>query len=199
MAIYRIPIELEYTGGGPGVNVWHCRADDPADVQVLAGHLRTFYSSCASIYANGVTLRLGQVLDVATREPLDLSGSPWDTPISTGGAGGNAPQGLAVTVSWRTSQATRRGSGRTFLGPLNSGIIDTGGGFTNQPKATVVTATDTLVDASQAVLGGALGVYGYQNAVPAGQTRGLNDPRVLRDFTSGVVRTEFAMLRRRRD
>lgn len=199
--IVRFPVELTWPqqSGSPGVNVFHMRADDSnplAAVGSLSGHLQTFYNSIISLFGGGLVAKSGQPIDVDTNEVIDLA-SPWST--SPSAAPGNLPPALQLCIKWSTAQHTRRGTGRTFIGPLSSAWLGAGG----LPDATSLTnlrnAVNTLVTNSKNVTGGALGVYGYQSAkLPAAQ-RSAGDPRVLRDFQAGTIANKFAVLRSRRD
>jgi hypothetical protein len=198
MAIYRIPVTLTWPGSGsPGVNVFHLRTTDPIlDVGTdlildeALDHLETWYQYVTgNLLVQGTKVSMGtSILNVETNEAFD---APERTYTNTG-ATDKAPPALAVVVGWRTSSATRRGRGRTFLGPLAANVMAADG----TPHDTILTglrtATQTFVDASQAIAGGAYGVWGQENAgVP-----GLN---VIRDITSFKVRDTFAVLRSRRD
>lgn len=197
MAIYRIPVKLESTLlPSPAFNVWHARVDTSAagfdwvSPTGPIGALEDFYQALSqSLLAPNLTISFpSSVVDVETadEEPVDAV-TPWTTQL-----GDWAPPGLAVTVSWKTGSASRRGRGRTFLGPIRTLAIDTSGRLAAGPKADVTTAVNALVATSSGVNGWAIGVYGQQD-------KGILEPKVLRDITSGVVSGEFAHLRSRRD
>ena len=201
MPVVRVPIDLAWPyAGSPGVNIWHLRVLDENEltpgVSEMLGHLHTFYTAIAPFLAPGTTVNLGDMTDVANQNYVDGSWTTINGPTS----GSAAPQALQLCVSWRTSLAARRGMGRTFLGPLAAGVASSTDGT---PLVTAVDAVqdavDDLVSASQAAVNGAIGVYGYQSAVPAGGARNENDPRVIRDILQGRVRNKFAVLKSRRD
>jgi hypothetical protein len=206
MPIYRVPMELTWpNNGGPGVNVFHVRTASGAIAgvngeldQALAA-LRTFYSTLGAatggVYVNGSTVNVGQVVDVA--DQTTVAGT--FAPLNIGGSAAAAPQNLQFAISWRTTIAARRGMGRTFIGPLNSSIIQSDGTPGVSALTRVRDAASALVDASKGPNGWALCVYGLQAAGPGkgGSYEGL--PRVGRDFTSSRVRDVFAVLKSRRD
>lgn len=199
--IVRFPVELTWSAqqGGPGVNVFHMRADDADPLSVvgtLSGHLQTFYNSIISFLGPGTVAASGDPIDVETNEPIALA-SPWQTGASS--ATNALPAANQLAIKWSTSQRTRRGTGRTFLGPLSTVMLTTSGQIDATSKGNLQAAVNTLVTNSGSVALGALGVYGYQNAKLPGAQRGPSDPRVIRDFTAGTVSSKFAVLRSRRD
>jgi hypothetical protein len=206
MPIYRVPVELTWpNNGGPGVNVFHVRTASPAvggvqgELQLACNALRNFYAtigaSTGGVYVNGSTANLGQVVDVEDQTTI----APTWANLAIGGGNSAAPQNLQFAISWRTSIAARRGMGRTFIGPLNSTLIQTDGTPNATSLTTVRNAAAALVSESTNPNGWALCVYGLRDAGPGkgGEYEGL--PRVARDVTSSRVRDVFAVLRSRRD
>ena len=198
MAIFRIPVTLNWPGsGGPGVNVFHLRTtessggagnglilDDALDV------LATFVDAVYDIVApTGFTWSMGDdIVDVVTKEIESAT-------TRTGGTASTdtpAPHALAVVVGWRTSLSARRGQGRTFLGPCRKGLIDTDGTIEAGNLGNIRTHVDTFVAASNAIAGGSFAVWGQESA-------GAPGVNVARDITDGRVRDIFAVLRSRRD
>jgi hypothetical protein len=207
MPIYRVPVKLSWPrAGSPGVNVWHVRTveNNPgSELQTAVDALRAFYNSVnlidltssAGIFAPGTTVTLGDIVDVDSQE---FATATWATVTAQTTPAAAAPA-LQLVVGWRTSSATRRGRGRTFLGPLQAAAVDTDG----TPKAAVLSgvgaAAQTLVDASLGIANWAVGVYGLMEQAPAGTTDYTGLPRVLRDVTGYKVKDQFAVLRSRRD
>lgn len=198
MAIWRLPINLNYgRGGGPGVNVWHARQgslDPGEELGDLSNMLHTFYSDIASGaisgsdgFQAGMTIDAGDWVDVDSEEsrPAD-----FDT-ITVPGTAPDAPPVLAVCMTWRTSIAARRGRGRTFLGPLSQNALQDNGTPDEDLRNVFATAAEDLVSASTGFGNGAWGVYG-RTAVGA-------STHVLRDLTGFSVPNEFAVMRSRRD
>jgi hypothetical protein len=121
---------------------------------------------------------------VATAEPEFLEGDAWS--IGAGGGGNVLPPANCIVVGWRTSGGGRRGRGRTFLGPLDSILLEANGGVVDLELTAIRDAAAALVDASDSFNDGALGVFS-----PTGN--------LFRDFVSSAVRDQFAVLRSRRD
>lgn len=201
MAVYRVPFNVTFSGaGGPGANVWHVRTLSDfspvnTDLQGLVNNIRTFYTSCASLYPNTATITLGTVTEVGTSNESVPS---FTAVVGTGGTG-LAPQALALVVTWRTSVAARRGRGRTFLGPLASGAMQTDGTVADALLGTARTAATALVTASTASGNGAISVYGLQNQATGDNPDYASLPHVARDITGSQIRDLFGVLRSRRD
>jgi hypothetical protein len=202
MALYRVPVDVTWTGGGsPGVNVWSLRivgADESAAVNDALDALATFYTATLQTYgAAGTRWTIGQ--GITNRDTqADIS-----EPVRTGVAGGtedDLPASTQLVVSWRTSLRARRGMGRTFLGPLANSARDLNGTPNDGMLAGVRSAAAALIQDSSLPFGWAFGVYGLESewdGWPAPPPE--NTPRVHRDFTSAVVKDKFAVLRSRRD
>jgi hypothetical protein len=200
MAIYRAAVNLGYTDttGGPGVNVWHFRTNavtGTLQVQDLVDELHTFYDSItnggttgSSGFQRNMSISLEEVIDV---ESSDIVPVDWTT-IVTPNVGASAPPVLAQCITWRTSSATRRGRGRTFLGPLSSAALEANGTPNEDVRSVIKAAGDAFIASFAGPDEGAFGVYGREAAGGAGA-------HVLRDFVTCSVPNEFAVLRSRRD
>jgi len=192
--IVRIPVEI--TGPAlpdPGMNIWHARIGDvdptfPDDVDVVSEWLHTFYGEIAGVYPSGTTIsQSGEYVEVGTSTPQTIAeGAGWSV-AATGGAD-PMPAANALMVSWRTSLATRRGRGRTFLGPLVRTLAEPNGTPEEGNRSLVQAKVNALVATSAA-------------ATPGGKALGVWSPAdaVLRDFISGNVPNRFGVLRSRRD
>lgn len=199
MAVVRIPVEVQSPYlPSPALNIFHARVDTTGDIPGWGvqpfngpmGALHRFYTSVAARYPMDCTIVFPtEVVDVTTQE-IHGGYDPLPNVASSGTNWG--PPGLAITVSWRTSVAARRGRGRTFLGPIAGAAIDTHGSMVDATRGSVQAAVNTLIGESTAANGWALGVWGQQTA-------GVADVNVLRDFVSGTVQDKFAHLRSRRD
>lgn len=198
MAVFRIPVTLSWPGAGsPGVNVFHLRTTESSGsasnlliIDEALNDLHTFLFACyQEVGCNGLAYSAGQgIVDVATQEEISRTG--WSETNSV--ADGAAPPVLAVVVGWRTTLAARRGRGRTFLGPLRSGVIQSDGTIGTTALNALQSAASTFVTNSQGIAGGAFAVYGQEN---------LGDPsgHVARDITGYRIKDKFAVLRSRRD
>jgi hypothetical protein len=202
MGVYRANVNIAAPNMSPAVNVWHLRTD--SDATNTAGHamaqdaidkLRAFYQGLVAQWWVGTTFKCDGITDVSSDEGVSLS---WSTVTGTA-PGTETPPVLAICVSWKTSIRARRGMGRTFLAPFNTGSIDTDGTITASWLSAINTGLTTLRDASLLDNGWAFGVYGQQNAMPgATSAERAAAPHVLRDFVGFSVKDKFAVMTSRR-
>lgn len=90
--------------------------------------------------------------------------------------------------------------GRTFIGPLAIGCIQTDGTPVPGVITQVSTASTNLLNASQGIGGWAVGVWGQQSKMAGASSQDrAAAPHVHRDITSFKVKDRFAILRSRRD
>lgn len=201
MAIFRVPINISFPGAGsPGANIWHIRTPGPlvgdelTQANALIAIIHTFYTDLLAYFPNTTAITLGTVVEEETQREI----SPTFAQV-TGTGTGSSPQALALVVTWKTSIAARRGRGRTFVGPLNTGAVESNGTPNETFRANALLAAQNLVNSSVAYLNGAIGVYGYQDAWTEPGPRPAGQPRILRDFTGRSIRDLFGILRSRRD
>lgn len=188
MAILRASVQVlgSFTGA-PGANVWHFRTTGTPNTEpdVLMGYIRTFYDAVKGTLAAGVTIRFPTEATVLDTPPTFFPLAAL-TDVAATGSGSLPPQD-AIVVGWKTSNATRRGRGRTFLGPLAStGATDSDGSPVAARITTIQNAANALVTSSTSFGNGAIGVYSQLD-------------NQLRDVTSARVRDVYAVLRSRRD
>jgi hypothetical protein len=192
MAIYRIPVNLNYTGaGGPGVNVWHFRTADPEDsvlhpeADEALEAIHQFYVALGIFMAveNATFPGEAVIIDPATNKGTFRNLANWSV---TSSSTSMLPPANALVVSWRTAEASRSGMGRTFVGPIKSANSETNGTPSSGMLTAFRNAAVDLVNKSEAANLWAIGVYSRQE-------------RVLRDITGSNVRDQFAVLRSRRD
>jgi len=186
--------------GSPGANIWHIRtatltgSGELSEANSLIGYIRTFYLAHAVYFPNGTTVSLGTVTEMDTQREI------VPTMVAVSGSGtGSSPQALCTVVTWKTSIAARRGRGRTFMGPLSTGTIQTDGTPNDSYRGVVVSAAGSLVTSSMGFGNGAIGVWGYNTAKTTGVPRNPADPKVFRDYVGATVRDLFGILRSRRD
>ena len=203
MPVFRVPANITWGGNGsPGVNVWSIRTDeafvtvDELDKALTA--LQAFYTAVAGFLASGTVVSVGQ--DTINRETGEDESRPAKTQASTASTGKAPPMGQGC-ISWRTPLRARRAMGRTFVGPLSSGAIDTDGTLSTTFVSAMTNAAQGLINASNGANGWAVGVWGLENP---GQYDTLGrllpgQPHVHRDITSFKIRDQFAVLRSRRD
>lgn len=203
MAIFRVPVNITFPGAGsPGVNVWHIRTADPViatelqQANALIAYIRSFYTTIAAHYPSTTSLSLGTVTEEGTSREI----APTMAAV-TGSGTGSAPQLLSLVVTWRTTIASRRGRGRTFLGPHCTSDMQSDGTPAPSLISDVSTASSALITSSQAYGNGAVGVWGYSAAKTPGKENPRNpaDAREFRDFTGRAIRDLFGSLRSRRD
>lgn len=187
MATVKVPVVVDYAAaGGPGYNIFHARIEDMnTDVDEMLSALETFYTTLSSLWATTTTITIG------TGMIQDPYGNPTyvnddvRTVTGTGVALAMSPL-LCINIGWRTASATRRGHGRTFLGPLVQGTQQNDGTPVNDVIDGVRGTAADLVADSLSANGWALGVYSQKDGL-------------LRDFTGSSVRDRFTFLSSRRD
>lgn len=207
MPVYRVPATISGWSGGPGVNVWYVRTvaeptvDGPSWLTQLGGALDAigdFYTDTTAYWASvSVTIGL-DVTDVETGEEPAATVTPQTRVV---GINPLAPKPLALCVTFKSSLKARRGTGRKFLGPLNTSLFEADGTPSTAALTAVRTAANNLVAASAASNAWAIGIWGLQDEWPSWDAGPppKNTPRVLRDVTSAMVNDKFAVLRSRRD
>lgn len=192
MAVWRATWTLEHPSlGGVGTNTWHARTTavtDPGqliELNALNAQLGALYVDLEGIYAGGTVIAFnGEWTRVDGATP-DIVGADVNA-LVVGGTAAPLPPATALCIGWRTSVATKRGRGRTFLGPLNTACLQDDGTPTTATRTTVLDAALAFIDAFDDVDNGAYGVWSAADSV-------------LRDFTQGRVADQFAVLRSRRD
>jgi hypothetical protein len=202
MPTYRLPVVINAPNASPSVNVWHFRTGlwmsdtlDATSSAAAVAAIRSMYSSLAAYYPAGATISSEGPVNVVTSE---AGGGTWAS-ISGTGTGGNLPSILALCASWKTSIRARRGTGRTFFGPLVPGFLQSDGSITDAVLTQFRTNVGVLVDASKAANGWAVGVYGQESAMPgaSAEARALA-PHVFRDVVSFTIKDRFSVMRSRR-
>ena len=156
---------------------------------------RIVYDAIKALFPTTVVFTLGTVTDISDQ----TEATPTFASVTGTGAVGYAPQALSVVVTWKTSIAARRGRGRTFLGPMGSGIMQTDGSITDANLTTIRTAAAALVTSSLGYANGAIGVYGVETPRTDDSVPYSSLPHVFRDYTSSSVRDIFGIMRSRRD
>lgn len=201
MAVLRLPIKITSPVAGVCNNTWHVRlandtvADQP-QLDAAVSALRTFYTATLLQQApTGVTLEADAAINVDTAKDMPVTWAKMTASTVTT----MSPTFLAICVNWKTDSRTRRGRGRTFLGPLVNSAQQTDGTIMDAIVASMTTAANALVAASKATNGWAFGVYGL---VEPSKISGIpldgNPPRMFRDFTGCAVSDRFAYLSSRR-
>lgn len=191
MAVWRatVVIASPYLGG-VGTNTWHARTESEeltgnSELASIASAIGTFYDNIETHFAGATT----RSFDGAWHRAEDAEDGQVSTVTGfseTNGIGPPLPPANCLVVSWRTSSGSRSGRGRTFLGPMGTGCL--------QDNGTPVEAVRTQIESMAAA---------FITAVNTPATSGVGvwsrKDQTLRDFTSGTVANQFAVLRSRRD
>lgn len=191
MPIYRLPVQINYSGpGAPGVNVWNVRTavaggGSLSQLDLASQALSTFYNSLVQLVPTSMSWSYaGEVVVANVEDPPRVVSPPW-VRVGTGAAT-YAPQLLAIVAGMRTGTATRSGMGRVFLGPWGYGVLAADGTPVDANLTTIRNSLQTLLSASLADNGWAIGVYSKKQ-------------NLFRDATGFVVRDKWAYLSSRRD
>lgn len=137
------------TGTGPFYNVFNIFTNNPTSAQaaIHVSALAAFYNALkVNLYATTQTWTIGaKVVQVDLATPIFIP----VTPVTVTGSNGTAycPPQTSLVVSWKTGQATRKGRGRTYLGPLSQSVLSVAGNF-GTPTITSAQAAATALIAS---------------------------------------------------
>lgn len=206
MAVWRMNVFSDMPGGaGRCINSWHIRTGnlittEAAAVNSAAQSLRKLYVAIANYNPSttGAQWKTDFAVNVQTGEDIAIDQTKF-APVTVSGGASIAPPHLAICISWKTSIRARRGRGRTFVGPLVLGSLQTDGSVVDATLTTLTTAGNTLVSESLTDNDWAFGVWGLENPAPKDYAGDYNDlPHVIRDFTGFSIQDKFAVMRSRR-
>jgi hypothetical protein len=149
IGLYRVTVN-HTSWNGLNVNVFHCSNDNvgPDDFGTVATNLfGAFYTTLESLFPSDSEIAVGQIIDLST---TPVSYVPFDpTPFDLTVSGSRADARQAAMITWRSMVATRRGRGRSFIGPLNVGALDDITGLWSDETITVLgAAADNLISES---------------------------------------------------
>lgn len=189
MALYRVPVRIDHPlGGGPAYNVFHVETSavqEQLNLPEALDALEAFYTKIKTFYSRDARITIGDgIIADPYGSPTYADNEPRVLPVGT--ASGNASPLLCVTVAWGTRVATRRGRGRTFIGPLYSGVAEADGTPGASYLTILRTAASELVADSASTNGWTLGLWSSLD-------------RAFYGFTRSNVRDRFTYLRSRRD
>lgn len=192
MGVFRANVDLTFAAGeGVGTNSWTLRTAsagfDGVQIAALMGFVQEFYTDVSGLFPATSTFRWdGSVQDLASPAPVfSPPATPW-TVTGSNATGGYEPVAAGVCVTWRSSLATRRGRGRTFLGPVVAGASEPNGTPNAGFVSLVRDAAASLVASSSTASGtGALAVWSELDGI-------------ARDFVGSSVTDQFSVLRSRR-
>jgi hypothetical protein len=141
------------TGTGPYANVFHIFTGTPSVARANAhiGALKTFYTTLVGgAFPTSSSVLLGRVVTVVDANPPVYIPATSQTVTGTNGTGYLAPQVCAV-ISWKSSVATRKGRGRTYIGPLAAAMGTSAGNFAAGNLALIQSAASALITAITAI------------------------------------------------
>ncbi len=190
MPIYRCSARITYPGTGqPGYNIWHADVAGTAGAQSFidySGAVAQFYDDVSDILTAGTTVRIwDDVVDAESDPPVD---GPVLTPVNVaGGAGAGLPDLICLVVTWLTNQRGSSFRGRTFLGPIGSGFMESNG----TPNATAVSTVET---AAQTFVASTTGTEDVADPVVYSRLLGVGT-----QITGARVRDRWSYLSSRRD
>lgn len=191
MGLFQATVKLDFPiGSGGGTNTWSLRtisADgSTTEVAALMGLVEDFYLNCSGFLPSSFTASWdGLVRELAVPDPALLeAATPWTT-NGTASASDYGPAPAMACVSWRSALATRRGRGRTFIGPIDASFWESNGTLATDAVTALRSAASTLVSASLSDTNGALVVWSELDGVG-------------RDFVASSVTDQAAVLRSRR-
>jgi hypothetical protein len=200
MTIWRLPVTISTGPWGRCNNTWHIRTGnlvttDAAALQAAANAIRTWYTQCTQLLLGGSQVMCDGAVEEGTGKDQAVT---WAT-YQVGTSVGTAPPVLAVCTSWKTASRTRRGRGRTFLGPLDSRAVQNDGTVDSLQLSNLKGANDALVAASLTDNDWAVCIWGLEDPAPENYTGKYSDlPHIGRDITGHAVQDKFAVMRSRR-
>lgn len=164
MPLYRYPVTLNYAiGSKKGVNTWHLRTGVPLipGTPTLGTIIQNFYTGIKSLIPSDMTAQFeGVITEVGVEEPSVVPAVPTWSVAGTGTAGQYGSAGVGLCVGWRSTLATRRGRGRTFISPVALVVVNSPDGTINDTNLGAArTAAGALVSASLADGNGAVVVF----------------------------------------
>lgn len=189
MGVYRMTVKLTFpNGANGGTNTWHVRTTStpvpPAPTPTAM--IKTFYTSIANLFPTSYQISWDGILsEVGNPAPAVVPPmTAWTVP-GTGGVGNYGPAGVGFNVCWRSTLATRRGRGRTFVSPILAAAFDSAGTIADSNLAAIRTAANALVSSSLADGNGAVSVWSPSD-------------NLGRDVASASVRDHVSWLSSRR-
>lgn len=191
MATFKVPIRIEGPMlPDPGYNIFHIRnqvgEEENDAIDQFLTDLEAFYTAMERMFPSSLDFTFGEGI---IRDPYGSPTYMADRPrtVDLGAASAPAAAFQALTVSWRTTSATRSGRGRTFLGPIGRDLTDADGTPDSITVNEARAAATALVNKSTSPLRGwSLGVFSVKQGV-------------LRDVTGSTVSDRWSYLSSRRD
>lgn len=175
--------------GGTGTNTWHLRTvgdiNEGGDMEGHSELIEAFYFDRRPAIANGAVIAFdGTLTGVGPDEGSFWTCDPWT--VTATGSNEPLPPFCSVCVTWEGQTGDRSKRGRTFVGPIDRGQLDTNGTIKDVDLTAWRDAAAALVTASEGITDGAVGIWSRQE-------------EVFRDFVASSISDQFASLRSRRD
>lgn len=197
MGTYRYAVNISnHEGSPPSTNVFHFRTADSdgdafnqAEADAATASIRQLYLDSAAVFAEGVRIAFPNfAIAVGSEETVPIN--PGADVVSTQAARNTSV--LCFCINWVTASRSRRGRGRTFLGPLGQNVIGTDGNPSSTALSIVKNAAEAFVERSTGPNLWAVGVYGQQS-------KNIPEPKVLRDITGYTLNEkQFSVMTSRR-
>lgn len=164
MGLYRITVKTTFPGGTTvGTNTWHFRSTSVPipTAPDITNTIKAFYDGIKANFGSAYSWAWdGVISEVATATPQAITPAPaWTVTGSSGGNLDTGPSGVGLVVGWRSSLATRRGRGRTFIAPLPVSGFEANGTIAPAMLTAVRAAAAALVSTSTSNGNGAVSVF----------------------------------------
>jgi hypothetical protein len=155
--LMRTTVILSNWSGGPGVSVLHFELEDANMIAATAGLIRSAYDGVKGLLLAGITVNTSQEwlqITPATGKLERVHVTPSTPTVVGGGTSGTIPRGTMANVRHNTDGVVegRRVNGRTFIGPLALGALDTSGNLTSTAQTNFSAMWDGLQDLVEARL-----------------------------------------------
>lgn len=150
MPVLRIPVDIT-TNGPVCNNSYHLftnGGDETTGANQAITALQAMYAAVAGAYHTSVTWRIGDNVRSVDESPAQQVPT---TPLTGAGtaSGNQDPRQAAAIVTWLTGLVGKSRRGRTYFGPLISGVVDVDGlGPTSTWQTNFQNAADGLLAAS---------------------------------------------------
>jgi hypothetical protein len=190
--ILKVPVKITHPAlPNPGLNVWHLRLQDgieapsPQQAGEALSELHSSYDTWLATLSGLAVFSFDGEVTTEEAEPRAYDiGFPWAA--GNQGAGQVLPPANCIVAGWGTGLATRRGRGRTFLGPLQATAVQADGTPSQAALDNIRAGQDSLLAYNQANPGDEWGLWS-------------RTAQTFRPFVSRTVHDKFAVLRSRRD
>lgn len=165
MAVWRMTVNLEFGGGGPGANVFEWRDAVTANnlppvetADAAVAQIQGVYNDWRQVISPDCTVSFDGVFnEISAENPRTFTRPGFSTAGTASGSA--APQELCLMASLRTSIAARYARGRKFVGPLAQSAIQSNGTPEEVARGHVQDGIDRLVAFNAQTGNGAFVIY----------------------------------------